>query len=91
MILERGVELEGLDTLHVSVVSVDFFVLVADVEVGVGAVETVAMLSRRAAGVPVGLESARGANSSCLRGLALTARAHIRVHLEAGMSSHHLI
>lgn len=56
VILEGSMKLEGLHTLHVSVVSVNLFILVADVEVWVGAVKTVAMLSRRAAGVSVGLE-----------------------------------
>ena len=58
LVLEGGMKLEGLHTLHVSVVSVDLFILVADVEVRVGAMETVAVLSWRAAGVSIGLEGA---------------------------------
>ena len=58
LILEGSMKLEGLHALHVSVVSVNLFILVADVEVRVGAVKTVAMLCWRAACVSVGLESA---------------------------------
>merc|ERR1711915_824179 len=53
--------------------------------------KTVAMLRWRAARVSVGLESTGRPDASRLRGLAFTARAHIRVHFEAGVSSHHLI